>query len=218
MKWDVKAKSVFVWMWDVRNVLSVEDYDCGKIIVCVEDELVLIDVGVSVKVFNLLMLYSLAFYRGETSEENVLGFCCVVVFVCGDGLVIVFDIDYFGVSGGLCVLKGKKKLSFASVGSFVDGRVECVCFGVDGVRGYINVVMCVDFVFWNRMGDVIVFGGVDCCLLVWNWVDEASYVARGLFVASIECDCKINDFVFVVDFCVICVVDMSLMFKLFVLC
>ena len=39
---------------------------------------------------------------------------------------------------------------------------------------------------WNRTGDVIVSGGADRRLLVWNWVDEASHAARGLPVASIE--------------------------------
>lgn len=217
MKWDVKAKSVPVRTWDARNMLSAEDYDCGKITARAEDESASIDAGASAKAFNPPMLHSLAFYRGETSEENAPGLRRVAVSACGDGSVIVFDIDHPGVSGGSRASKGKKKSSLASAGPFADGRVECVRLGADGVRGHTNAATCADFVPWNRTGDVIVSGGADRRLLVWNWVDEASHAARGLPVASIERDRKINDLAFAADSRAICVADTSPTLKLFAL-
>ena len=94
---------------------------------------------------------------------------------------------------------------------------ECVRLGADGVRGHTNAATCADFVPWNRTGDVIVSGGADRRLLVWNWVDEASDAARGLPVASIERDRKINDLAFAADSRAICVADTSPTLKLFAL-
>ena len=217
MKWDVKAKSVPVRTWDARNMLSVEDYGHGKFVAHAEDDSASIDAGASAKAFNPPMLHSLAFYRGETSEENAPGLRRVAVSACGDGSVIVFDIDHPGGSGGSRASKGKKKSSLASAGPFFDGRAECVRLGADGVRGHTNAATCADFVPWNRTGDVIVSGGADRRLLVWNWVDEASDAGRGLPVASIERDRKINDLAFAADSRAICVADTSPTLKLFAL-
>ena len=171
MKWDHKLKSVPVRTWDARKMKSVTDHDRER--AGSSDEAG--ESGDAKQMFNPPMLHSVSVFAGETSEENVPGLRRAACAACGDGTVLVFDVDQkplqpssFGGSK-----KSSSSAKSASGGVFRDGKAECVRLGSDGVSGHTNAVTCAAFVPWLARGDIVVSGGADRKLIAWNWVKAA---------------------------------------------
>jgi len=203
MKWDHKLKGVPMRTWDARTMRSVADHDrqrAGSSDVTGED-------GNSKQMFNPPMLHSVSVFAGEISEENAPGLRRAACAACGDGTVLVFDVDQKPLQSGSS--SGSKKSSSstksASGGVFRDGKAECVRLGADGVGGHTNAATCAAFVPWLARGDVVVSGGADRKLIAWNWVQvaqempcDADASAAGV-LTSLALRRKVNDLAFAND-------------------
>ena len=209
MKWDVKTKPVPAREWDARIVKSVEEYDRERARqVSGETETVMDDGGR--RSLNPPMLHSVAVYRGAQSDANAPGARRVAASACGDGSVLVFDVDQrpLGTKGGASSSSSKKKnASRIAAGVFREGKAECVRLGADGISGHTNAATCADFIPWIDRADIVLSGGTDRRLIAWNWVAAAEDAAAAAAVASRRRDRKVNDLAFAVDARVACVVD-----------
>ena len=179
MKWDVKTKPVPAREWDARIVKSVEEYDRERARqVSGETETVMDDGGR--RSFNPPMLHSVAVYRGAQSDANAPGARRVAASACGDGSVLVFDVDQrpLGTKGGASSSSSKKKnASRIAAGVFREGKAECVRLGADGISGHTNAATCADFIPWIDRADIVLSGGTDRRLIAWNWVAAAEDAA-----------------------------------------
>lgn len=209
MKWDVKTKPVPAREWDARTVKSVEEYDRERARAASGGETETVMDDGARRSFNPPMLHSVAVYRGAQSDANAPGARRVAASACGDGSVLVFDVDQkpLGTKGSTSSVSSKKKnASRISAGVFREGKAECVRLGVDGVSGHTNAATCADFIPWIDRADIVLSGGADRRLIAWNWVAAAEDAAAAV-VASSRRRRKINDLAFAVDARVACVAD-----------